>query len=158
MSMHISLPSKSTIAQKVTEATKLLVGKNERCTLKELLVFLEKENQFDVKKNEEKVRLQLKQMFERKEIIPANRIKGKPAVTVVFKLGSIKNKQISSEKSKSIVMAAKKKKQNEKKSSKPAVKLTSGKKSSKKTVKQTTEDTDDLEEFDDDEDVPPKYR
>lgn len=150
--MHIKLPSKSTIAQKVSEATKLLVGKNGRCTLKELVAFLEKENQFDVKKNDEKIRSQLKQMFESKEIIPANRIKGKPAVTVVFKLSSIKNKSISSEKRKSILMAAKKKKQNEKNSSKP-----DGKKSSKKTAKQTTNDTD-LEQFDDDEDVPPEHR
>lgn len=175
MSLHMDMSIKATIAERVSEAARLLVEKRSRGSLKEVIALLDKERVVDVKKHDSKIRSQLKQMFADKEIVPVNRLKSrKPSVATVFKMGSTKPKKVrvSLEKRKSIVMAAKKKKQlavirlsmgkNAKtvkavgKASGKVVKKTGkiiGAKKTNKTVSQQTDESG-SESYDDEEDVP----
>ena len=141
-------PPRATISSKIREAVILLADK--RCTHKELVNFLTKENQMDVERHNEKIKTVLKQMFSDKEIVPVR--KGiKPTVNVVFRLVSKKKKAVSVEKRKSILMAEKKKKQNAKKTA-------SNKAAASKTKSKKTTVESDLEEYEDDEDVPAIHR
>lgn len=120
-----------------------------------MVAFLQKENQFDVSKHDDKIRNQLKKMFADKDIVPFNRKVSKPTLSVTFKLGSIiKMSKVSSAKRKSIAIAAKIKKKYDKQRM-----STGGKAPRKQTTKakKNTEDSD-LEQYDDDEDVPPSRR
>ncbi|XP_031634707.1 nucleolar protein dao-5-like isoform X2 [Contarinia nasturtii] len=155
-SIHLNMKKSSTIPQFITGAVELLGNTAGKSSYKHLRAFLEKENLFDVERHESKIRNQLKEMFADGQIVPANKIKGKPNVAVLFKLGSLKKTNMSSQKRKSIKMAAKKKAQNASKSKKATADDKVAPKKTKTTKK--AEPVEELEEYDDDDDVPPKNR
>lgn len=138
----------STIPQLIAGAIELLSKSEGKSSYQKVREFLAKEAKFDVDKHSHKIKNQIKEMFESGEIIPVNKLKGKPNVSALFKLK--KKKPVSAQKRKSILMAEKKKAQKApKKTKQPAKKV-------KKPTKTTTEE--ELEEFDDEEDVPAEYR
>lgn len=137
---------------------KLLAGKHEKCSLKEVVAFLQKENQFDVNKNDEKIRKQVKQMFEDKVIVPYNKNVTRTTLGIAFKLGAINKKsKVSSEKRKSIAIAAKVKGRT-KKTQRMSIAGKAPRKKLTKAKKTTVDDESELEQFDDDKDVPPSHR
>lgn len=149
-SLHMNPPASATISWKVHEAVTLMVDRNKKCSYKELVTFLANDIQLDVERHNEKIKTILKQMFSDEEIVPLRR-GVKPTLNVLFRLGSNKKKTISVKKRKSIMMAEKKKKQN-------AKKTTSDKVAASKTISKKTTVESDLEDFEDDEDVPPIHR
>lgn len=139
---------KKTVADVVREGAKRLVEMNGHASLAVLKNFLASENGSDyVARNYERIKVSLKKMFESEEVQPVKRMKSK-SVAVQFKFKAVKNTSASTAVPKKTTVA----KKADSKKAKPNIKLPNGKsKGAKKVVK-------DIPEFDDDEDVPTKFR
>lgn len=140
---------KKTVADVVRAGAMHLVEMNGHASLAVLKKFLTSENGVDyVARNYERIKVSLKKMFESDEVQPVKRMKSKPTVAVQFKFKAVKNTSASTAVPKKTTVA----KKADSKKAKANIKLPNGKsKGTKKVVK-------DIPEFDDDEDVPTKFR
>lgn len=114
----LKLTAKASLNDIIDASIIFLARANGHSSLHEVKKYLEKEHSdvIDVARHNEKIKTQVKHMFETKVIVAA-RLHVKPGVSIQFKLASKSKKvtEMSAEKRKSQQMAMKKKVQNEKK-------------------------------------------
>lgn len=151
------------IAEVVRDASERLIGLNKYASLALLKkILLSEQSESWVGRNYERIKVVIKQMFSSSEIVPFGRSVKNRSVSIKFKFNS---------KSAQKKLAAPEKATENVETKKKTAKTVVAKKNPKKTVekeekparlkisrKKKTQEEEEFPEFEDDEDVPPKYR